>query len=440
MSIIDSSTKFIGINPDFPTAERKSAQVNAAQQVVTMEDIIDTVGNDSVVFEKLINKENSTISTSTEKYPTVNLLKTGLDAKQATLVSGSNIKTVGGTSILGSGDIPISLGLTVGSTAITSGTVGRLLFQGTGNVVQQDAAIFWDNTNKRFGIGATPDSSTLLDLRTQGALSTDIALRVRNSANTADLFSIRGNGEMYFPASANSNQTGAFISGTTTPILKYSGVNQETVSFGFGNSFTNGTLYNTVVGSSCISGASAQFASILGWNSIVNSSSGIAIGNRAKTSGTNAIVIGTTGGNTYYSGTRSIHLGAKGNSGNELLADDVFMTYFNSDSSSTLTRANGSFGLLGQGAYILANGTGTNGLTTFMGNGGNTLVVRSHASVPSTNIVDSFQQYSRDIVAGNAAPHFRTENGDIIKLYKQTLPAVPVLTDVIAILTNLGLI
>lgn len=75
-----------------------------------------------------------------------------------------------------------------------------------------------------------------------------------------------------------------------------------------------------------------------------------------------------------------------------------------------------------------------------MGNGGNTLVVRSHASVPSTNIVDSFQQYSRDIVAGNAAPHFRTENGDIIRLYKQTLPAVPVLTDVIAILTNLGLI
>lgn len=43
MSIIDSSTKFVGINPDFPTAERKSAQVNAAQQVVTMEDIIDTV-------------------------------------------------------------------------------------------------------------------------------------------------------------------------------------------------------------------------------------------------------------------------------------------------------------------------------------------------------------------------------------------------------------
>ena len=48
MSVIDSSLKFVGINPDFPTAERKSAQVNAAQEVVTMQDIIDTVNNSTV--------------------------------------------------------------------------------------------------------------------------------------------------------------------------------------------------------------------------------------------------------------------------------------------------------------------------------------------------------------------------------------------------------
>ena len=55
-----------------------------------------------------------------------------------------------------------------------------------------------------------------------------------------------------------------------------------------------------------------------------------------------------------------------------------------------------------------------------MGDGGNTLVVRNHPSVPSLNITDSFQQYSADITAGNAAPHFRTENGNIIKLYRET--------------------
>lgn len=43
MSVIDSNIKFVGINPNYPTAEKKSSQVNAAQEVVTMQDITDTV-------------------------------------------------------------------------------------------------------------------------------------------------------------------------------------------------------------------------------------------------------------------------------------------------------------------------------------------------------------------------------------------------------------
>lgn len=40
-------------------------------------------------------------------------------------------------------------GLTVGTTPIASGTIGRVLFQGTGNVLQQSSSLFWDNTNAR---------------------------------------------------------------------------------------------------------------------------------------------------------------------------------------------------------------------------------------------------------------------------------------------------
>jgi len=40
-------------------------------------------------------------------------------------------------------------GITIGTTAIASGTVGRVLFQGTGNVLQQSSSLFWDNTNAR---------------------------------------------------------------------------------------------------------------------------------------------------------------------------------------------------------------------------------------------------------------------------------------------------
>jgi hypothetical protein len=85
-------------------------------------------------------------------------------------------------------------GLTVGTTTIASGTVGRVLFQGSSNILQQDAELFWNNTTKNLGVGATPATTVKLDVRAQGALSTDIGFRVRNSANTANLFDVQGNG------------------------------------------------------------------------------------------------------------------------------------------------------------------------------------------------------------------------------------------------------
>jgi hypothetical protein len=63
--------------------------------------------------------------------------------------------------------------------------------------------------------------------------------------------------------------------------------------------------------------------------------------------------------------------------------------------------------------------------------------------------LNSFDFYSADIVEGNAAPHFQTENGDILKLYKQaaltaedgTLAnAVIRISEIETTLTNLGLI
>jgi hypothetical protein len=49
----------------------------------------------------------------------------------------------------------------------------------------------------------------------------------------------------------------------------------------------------------------------------------------------------------------------------------------------------------------------------------NTLTIHN-GTAPVTNIADAFQQYSADIVTGNAAPHFRTENGAIVKVYQET--------------------
>ena len=52
-------------------------------------------------------------------------------------------------------------GLTVGTTAIASGTAGRILFEGAGNVLQESSNLVWDNTNIAMELGATTISSGL---------------------------------------------------------------------------------------------------------------------------------------------------------------------------------------------------------------------------------------------------------------------------------------
>lgn len=60
---------------------------------------------------------------------------------------------------------------------------------------------------------------------------------------------------------------------------------------------------------------------------------------------------------------------------------------------------------------------------------------------------DGFQMYSKDIVAGNAAPHFKTELGNVIKLYQQSAitdatggTEIATINSILAVLRNNGLI
>src|ERR1700741_3213966 len=46
-----------------------------------------------------------------------------------------------------------SSGIDIGTTPITNGTAGRIIFQGSGDVAQEDSLLHWDNTNKRLGLG-----------------------------------------------------------------------------------------------------------------------------------------------------------------------------------------------------------------------------------------------------------------------------------------------
>jgi len=79
----------------------------------------------------------------------------------STIVGGSYVtKSITGQELIDAIPLPPT-GLTVGTTPIASGTIGRVLFQGTGNVLQQSGNLFWDNTNNRLGIGTSSPSNSL---------------------------------------------------------------------------------------------------------------------------------------------------------------------------------------------------------------------------------------------------------------------------------------
>jgi hypothetical protein len=87
-------------------------------------------------------------------------------------------------------NIAPSSDLTVGTTAVTSGTNGRVFFQ-AGGVIQQDANFTYDNTLKRLGLKAV------------GTAATDIPFNIQNSAGTVNLLQQNGVGSIL----ARSNDT-----------------------------------------------------------------------------------------------------------------------------------------------------------------------------------------------------------------------------------------
>jgi len=165
---------------------------------------------------------------------------------QPTLVSGTSIKTINGTSVLGSGDITISGGggITVGTTAVTSGTIGRVFFQGTGDVVQQSANMFWDNTNIRLNIGAVASNTARLDIKAPGALSTDIAFRVRNSADSADILTVQGDAIVHAKTRINCGTSGMTTTGGALHV--YAGNSADNVARFYGTTGTSFLNIRTV--------------------------------------------------------------------------------------------------------------------------------------------------------------------------------------------------
>jgi hypothetical protein len=188
-----STTVAGGFQTTQPTAPNNiivaAAVVHAANNGTLM--IRQTLGSninadEGVLITTPVNNNVLTYESSTSLWKN----KTVETALGFTPVPTTRTLTINGTTQDLSADrtFTIATGLTVGTTPITSGTVGRVLFEGTGNVLQESANLFWDNTNGFLGIK-----------RTNPAVEIDVIGSIRASSiiftSTAQLNFIQTNGQ-----------------------------------------------------------------------------------------------------------------------------------------------------------------------------------------------------------------------------------------------------
>jgi hypothetical protein len=456
-----------------------------------------------------------------------------------TLEATTLVKT-GGTSaefLMADGSTSLGGGITVGTTAVTSGTIGRVFFQ-AGGVVQQDGNFTYDNTLKRLGLKAV------------GTASTDIPFNVQNSAGTQNIISAQGDGKTTFSNSMleieNNDVTGigytrlrkitvgTFNKGSELSLFKNDNTSNieivrfqalseggvfvfpesaGTKSIQIGSSLTVGNnggvaMYSsgtqthniqirnqfhnvfhvTGIGAQATlrignAGTNVNFFNVHGNNAgnlttnpifTINSSGTVGIGTEASTPAarldvraqgalstdiafrvrnsadsantlsvqgdgqvvfltntSNTITIGGTGSRPTIFGT-SLQIGVS-TSGNRLSfgssegftgsynhsgGTHTFRNNFNDDRGTTLILGDQNSAL-----YFHAK----NGQNLYLSTSPNTAAKTWQKSfwiqngvAPNESLVDHFSMYSTDITAGNAAPHFRTENGAIVKVYQET--------------------
>ncbi len=163
-------------------ADQKISQLTTIVTVDNASDLFPIVDTSAAETKKITPTAlktalalNNVDNTSDANKPISSATQTALDAKQATLVSGTNIKTVNGTSVLGSGNISISSAVAWGgvtgtlsnqtdlqtaldgkvdeNTAITGATKTKVTYDQKGLVTagaDATTADIADSTNKRY--------------------------------------------------------------------------------------------------------------------------------------------------------------------------------------------------------------------------------------------------------------------------------------------------
>lgn len=186
------------------------------------------------------------------------------------------------------------------NTVATGGT-SPIIFQAGGNNPSQEAMRI--TGTGQVTIGATT-AGARLDVRAQGALSTDIAFRVRNSANTADLMTVNGLGNLGIGKSIPTARLDVFSDIEVVARLKNSNAFSSSMVLESNNGNTayiyqrNGA--NALGGFTGVNGFSVDIFGGANSISVFKNNGDVAIG-------------GTITSSSTYTGSKMLILGGTGN-------------------------------------------------------------------------------------------------------------------------------
>jgi hypothetical protein len=159
------------------------------------------------------------------------------------------------------------------------------------------------NTGNNFGIG-TSNPQARLDVRAQGALSTDIAFRVRNSADTQNFLVVNGAGDV-FNNGANGGDTNTHFGFNTA--RNRTGNFNTTVGNQAGRDLTTGAT-NALFGYNAGRNITTQSG-----NTFIGTSAGqLSIVNGNTAIGSNALLFNTTGAGITAVGSEALYSNTTG--------------------------------------------------------------------------------------------------------------------------------